>query len=288
MYPGDDFRSIEEAGTPAARISCGVPPIYGRWKWSGSLVKGADSMEKGLQWLSLVACFLLGTVIACVLMVQNWHKVSVIPVVKAQDAPVAGKKYVDVEPDSPRFAARVVKVTVGSQVVTPGYFRYHKGPSGAPFQAGDDWLKEMTFTIKNRSSKTFVFISFDIVLSEALASARTIGKVVELGRVPEVDAYTVEGNKIDQGSQQPLDFRPGQEMEISVAPYADELRGKIEEIQPFSTANRCFINVAVGYFEDGMQWMLMDYSVPDPSHPGSFKPVDDSEIPVRDKRATYA
>ena len=253
-------------------------------------------MVKGLQWLSLVACFVLGAVIACVLMVQNWNKVSVVPVVNAQDAPVAGKKYVDVEQDSPRFAARVAKVTVGNQVVIPGEFHPHKGPSGVPFEAGDDWLKELTFTIKNRSSKTLVWLSFGIGFPDTLTpcSESVTGECmrggvgVELGRIPENAAYTPEGKKLNQGSKQPIDFRPGQEMEISLAPYADELRRRIEEYQSFSTISRCFINVNLGYFEDGMMWALADYNVPDPSHYPWYKPADESQIPVKDKRAVYA
>jgi hypothetical protein len=233
--------------------------------------------------------------IACLLLVQDWNKVSVVPVVKAQDAPVAGKKYVDVEQDSPRFAARVVKVTVGNQIVIPGEFRPHKGPSGVPFQAGDDWLKELTFTIKNRSSKTFVWLHFGVAFPDTLAACSEsitgecqTGWSMELGRIPENAAYTPEGKKLNQGSRQPIDFRPGQEMEISLAPYADELRRRIEERQPFSTISRCFINVNLGYFEDGMMWSLADYNVPDPSHYPWYKPADESQIPVKDKRATYA
>jgi len=252
-------------------------------------------MLKRLQWITSAACVLLGTVLACVLMVQSWNKVSVVPVVKAQDAPEAGKKYVDIEQDSPRFAAKVVKVTVGSQVVVPGGFRPHKGPFGVPFEAGDDWLKEMTFTIKNESSKTLVFLSFSFAFPDTLAPCSESitgecmygGMGIELGRIPENAAFTPEGNKLDQGSKQPIDFRPGQEMVISLAPYADELRRGIEEGQPFSTIRRCFINVDRGYFEDGMMWVLGEYHVPDPSRYPWHKPADVSQIPVNDKQARY-
>jgi len=251
-------------------------------------------MVKGLHWLSLVACFLLGTVIVRVLAVQNSNKVSVVPVVRAQDTPPAGTKYVEIEPHIPRFAAWVVKVTVGTQVVTPGEYRPHKGPSGVPFQAGDDWLKELTFTIKNRSTKTFVWLTFGVSFpdtltpcSESITGECETGMGVDLGRIPENAAYTLEGKKLNQGSKQPINFGPGQEMEISLAPYADELRRKIEEYQPFSTVSRCFINVNLGYFEDGMMWSLGDYSVPDPSRYPWYKPVDDSQIPIKDKRGVY-
>jgi len=237
-------------------------------------------MQKGLQWASLFACCLLGTVIAGVLVVQNSSRATVIPVVRAQDAPPAGVKYIEVEPDCPRYAAKVVKVMVGNQVVTPGDFDPYKGPSGVPFQAGDDWLKNLTFTIKNRSSKKFVELDMRICFPDTKTAGYQACQAIEVGRIPEID-------KLGQGSGRPLDFRPGQEIQISFAPYADEIRRRVEERQPFSTISRCFINLAVGYFEDGMQWMLYNYSVPDPSHPGSFKPVDESEVPVQDKRMTY-
>ncbi len=245
-------------------------------------------MQKGLQWLSLAACCLLGTVITCVLFVRNSGKVSVVPVVQAQEALMGGSKFVEIEPDVPREAARVVKVTVGDQVITPGFFNPRKGPSGVPFQAGDDWLKKLTFTIRNRSSKKFVELDMRICFPDTQRTGHQICQPIELGRMPENVAYTDQGNRFDQWSKQPLDFRPGQEVKISFAPYADEIRRRIEERQPFSTVSRCFINVAVGYFEDGMQWLLSEYSVPDPSHPGSFKPVDESGVPVKDKRMTYA
>ncbi|MGA9059887.1 MAG: hypothetical protein WB763_25635 [Terriglobia bacterium] len=245
-------------------------------------------MLRGLQWLSLIACCLLGTVIACVLMVQIWDKVSVVPVVQAQDALMGGSKFVEIERDCPRDSARVVKVTVGKQVITPGFFNRLKGPSGVPFQAGDDWLKKLTFTIRNRSSENFVELDMHICFPDTETTGHEICQPIDLGRMPDNAAYTVEGNKFDQGSARPLDFRPGQEMKISFAPYADEIRRRIEERQPFSTISRCFINLDGGFFEDGMRWELADYLVPDPSRHGSFKPVDDSEIPVKDKRGAYA
>ena len=76
-------------------------------------------------------------------------------------------------------------------------------------------------------------------------------------------------------------------MTISLAPYADQLRKEIEKFQPFSTVHRCMINVALGYFEDGMLWRLTEYDVPDPSQFPWYKRADESQIPVKDKRMRY-
>ena len=245
-------------------------------------------MLKGLQWLSLVACYALGTIIACVVLVQNWDNMNLVPLARAQDISVNKPKFVEIQPDIPCEAARVVKVTVGTQDVTPGFRRPHHGPSGPPFQAGDDWLKDMTFTIRNRSTRTLVELAWAASFPETEATGYVITQHFDLGRVPENAAYTREGNKLIQGSRQSLDLHPGQEIMISLMPYADDIRKLLEQRQPFSTIHTCFISVHAGYFADGMQWVLADYNVPDPSHPGFFKPADVSQLPVKDTRGAYA
>jgi hypothetical protein len=229
-------------------------------------------MFKGLRWFSLAACCLLGAVLGCLLIITNWDRVSIIPVVQAQHASMGQSKYVEREPNVPeesgpygpenvnfpRNAVRVVKVTVGEQKVTSGPFYPRRGPTGVPFQAGDDWLKELTFTIKNRTSKKLVQVSMAVCFPDTLVTERGpwVCQQIELGRIPESDAYTKDGEKADQGNAQPLDFRPGQEMKISFAPYADDIRRKIEERQPFSTIGGCFINLQSAFFEDGTVWIL--------------------------------
>jgi hypothetical protein len=201
--------------------------------------------------------------------------------VQAQDSPLNQSKFVEIEPDIPLEAVRVIKITVGGQVVTPGFFNPHKDPSGPPFQAGDDWLKEMKFTIKNGSLKTLVQLTWSVYFPETAAAGYPFGQNVELGRYPE-NVFAALGGRGDQGSKVPLDFRPGQEMVISLAPYAKDLRRRIEQRQPFSTIHTCYINVASGFFPDGMHWLLSKYEVLDPSHPRSFKDVDRSQFPVKD------
>src|SRR5208282_1955358 len=122
-----------------------------------------------------------------------------------------------------------------------------------------------------------VELSWAVTFPETDALGHGVGQIVELGRNPENLPYLTGGNKLEQRLRHPLNFQPGQEMKISLAPYADQLRTRIEQHQPFSTIHTCFINVYAGYFEDGMQWLLGEYNVPDPGHPGHFKPVDPSE-----------
>jgi hypothetical protein len=145
----------------------------------------------------------------------------------------------------------------------------------------------MTFTLRNRSTKKIVQIQWDASFPETGAPGTLAGIValaIVQGRLPDVDAYTQEGVKLRPDTRPPLDFQPGQEMTISLAPYADDLRRHVEEHQPFSTITRCFINLEVAYFEDGMSWAGAGYYyVPDPSHPGRGIPVDRSNRPVDPK-----
>jgi hypothetical protein len=194
---------------------------------------------------------------------------------------MAGSKFIEVEPENAHQAARVVKVTVGKQVITPGFHNRLKGPSGVPFQAGDDWLKGLVFAVKNRTSKKIVQLYMDVCFPD-LQRTETDSwhcQSIYLGRIPENAAYGPDGQKFDQGAKQPLDFGPGQEMTFSFASYADDVRKRIEKRQPFSTVSRCFINVHTAYLEDGTQWVLSHFQVQDPGHPGSLIPLDPSFFP---------
>jgi hypothetical protein len=201
----------------------------------------------------------------------------VVPVVKAQDAPTGGAKYIEVEPESPYQAARVVKVTVGKRVVEPGFYARRRGPSGVPFRAGDDWLKGLAFTVRNRTTKRIVQLFMNVSFPETGTPGYEfdVNQNIFLGSC-EGAAHSPEAKKPGEAPAQPLDFGPGQEMTLSFANYADDVRKRIEERQPFSTVSRCFINVHTAYLEDGTSWVLTHFQVRDPSHAGSVIPLDPS------------
>lgn len=190
---------------------------------------------------------------------------------------MAGPKYIEIEPENPYQAARVVKITVGKQVVKPGFYARHRGPSGPPFQAGDDWLKGLAFTVRNRTNKKIVqlFMNVSFPETDQPGFRFDVNQNIFLG-TPEAAAFSPEGKKVDEAATRALDFGPGQEMTLSFANYADDVRRRIEGRQPFSTVSRCFINVHTARLEDGTTWVLSHFDVPDPSHPGSTIALDPS------------
>lgn len=235
-------------------------------------------MLKGLQWLSVFASCVLAAAIGCVLIARSWEDVSLQPVVQAQGTLTAGSKFIEVELENANQAVRVVKVSVGKQVVTPGFHRRGRGPSGVPFQAGDDWLNGLAFTVKNRTTKKIVqlFMNVSFPETETPEYGFPVHQILYRGRIFDSVLSDPDGNKLDPRAGQPLDFGPGQKMTFSFADYADGVRKRIEERQSFSTVTRCFINVHTAYLEDGTHWVLSHFDAPDPSHPGSYTPLDPS------------
>lgn len=246
-------------------------------------------------WIAL--CF-LGVVVAGGALLTSWDSIRVVPIVRAQESPTGQSKYVEREPfvpeesgphpcDDPDFpceAIRVVRVTVNGQVVTPGPYYRSKAPSGLPFLAGEDWLKGLAFTIKNRTARKFVRVTMvvgfpDTEWVDGTGMLHRIGQNIEFGRLPEINQYTKDGVKVDyRASIQPIAFMPGQEITISFAPYADDMRKRIEEVQPFNTIRRCFILLQTAYFENGTEWMLVEYKIADAGHPGSYRNVEPSDL----------
>jgi hypothetical protein len=63
-----------------------------------------------------------------------------------------------IERQTRMYPVTIERVTVGDQLIQPGVVG---GPRvlrpGTPFQANNDWLKNMSFVLKNRTNKTIAW-----------------------------------------------------------------------------------------------------------------------------------
>jgi hypothetical protein len=137
------------------------------------------------------------------------------------------------------------------------------------FQAGDDWLRNLSLVLGNRTSKNIVLVSPSLHFPETKPNGPEVTCDLVFGRIPENVAYTSSGEKIPQGSNTPIMLAPGQRMMFSLAEDSSNIRDTVERFQPFSTVSLCYIHFSV-YFEDGMRWSEGTYVAPDPAHAGKF------------------
>jgi hypothetical protein len=122
------------------------------------------------------------------------------------------------------YPVTVERVTVGDQVIQTGVMG---GPiviqAGTPFQANNDWLKNMSIVLKNRTNKTIDWAQIYLSVPDTGEGVtRTLAIYpLQIGKMPAVDFLPGKGGtplahsaKDDEGS--PLSFAPGQTLVINL------------------------------------------------------------------------
>jgi len=152
------------------------------------------------------------------------------------------------------------------------------------FNAGDDWLKDLSFVIKNTSEKKIVYVGTGCGLYETadwhaeLAKHATTPLVGNLsnsvGRRPEQALYSaVLGHSLKPDTAKaPFELAPEQEFTIALERPEDypTLKSSMEERQPISSVTACNSRVGPVFFDDGTQWQGHRYLRADPDQPGHW------------------
>ncbi len=148
-----------------------------------------------------------------------------------------------------------------------------------PFEAGGDWLQQVTISLINRTNKTIVYgsIFFHFLDVGDCSSAQPCpGAQLEFGQIPAIDAYdgrTGRPLRRNHPERPPLDWEPEQTIVVRVSDYMPEIEASLANYLPVSAVTKVNVYRGVFYFADGMLWTLGRYSVPDPDHPGKFNPL---------------
>ena len=156
-----------------------------------------------------------------------------------------------------------------------------------PFEAGGDWLQQMTISLINRTNKTIVFGSLTLHFLDAgdcSSAAPCPGVHPKFGQIPAIDAYDGRTGlplRLNRPVRPPLNWGPEQTIVVHVSDHMPEIEASLENYMPVSTVTKVNVYFADFYFADGMQWNLGRYSIPDLEHPGKFKPLPADYFPGR-------
>lgn len=166
---------------------------------------------------------------------------------------------------------RVSDFKEGNDPVTPGI----------PIKAGEDWLKNISLTIKNVSPKdiTLVEVRLLFVDTENGTGQRpfTSATAFKLGQRSEHDLYSLSGEKMLPDPGSPLRLPPGQRLTVSFASQYDEIKQDAETRQPMSTIQKVLVTYDIS-FADGTAWTGGGYYRPDPAVHNHYLPISFSEF----------
>lgn len=215
------------------------------------------------------ACILLGVLIA------------------ARAQPATGERVVQMT-DSQRITDPVLftNISVAGKPIECGLFVRPPGviQRVTPFEATGDWLSQTTLSLINRTSEIIAFggIELDFLDTGDCHTQPCVGAQLNFGQRPAIDAYntrTGEPLKPERPEKPPLDWKPGQTIVIHVSDYMPEIQDDLANFLPVTILTKVNVHRLVFYFDDGMEWSLGTYSVPDPEHHGKFSPLPANYFP---------
>jgi hypothetical protein len=172
----------------------------------------------------------------------------------------------------------------------------------ATFNAGDDWLKNLSFTIKNVSNQAITYVEVSCALFETsdwrkeLAAHSTpenpiLGQARNVvGWRPEHALYSARlgRSSAEDSTRRPaFSLAPGQEFTIPIQDpktYSD-LKSSIEAREPLSTVNACDADIGTIFFADGTKWGGHNYMRPT-DQPGRYEIIPASEAPQINQEMT--
>lgn len=142
------------------------------------------------------------------------------------------------------------------------------------FIAGDNWLKDTTLYVINRTDQPIAWLSISFEFPQT-GNGQTQPVWVyhlRLGRLPDAVAITGSGQPVPPGPPGStfLDLQSGARLTIHVSDYTDKIQDYLKTAMPLSAINEVYVRVDSCVFEDGLRFDGDNYSRPDPQRPGKW------------------
>jgi hypothetical protein len=211
-----------------------------------------------------------------------------------------GKKTLLVDMPLSADPVRVVRVMEGTTELKSDGQKYpNRFAWEAMFSAGDDWLKGLSFLIKNASEKKIVYLAAGCHLHESddwqaefarhqSADTPLVGQISNrVGRRPEQALYSpLLGRRLKPDTDTArFELSPGQEFTMALESADDypALVSWIESKEPISSVTACNGGITQIFFDDGTQWQGHRYLRADPDQPGHWSRISFEEWSGRKK-----
>jgi hypothetical protein len=169
----------------------------------------------------------------------------------------------NVEPPRPRAEKYIGKYRIYANepvLVTDITANGKQSRINSRIAAGEDWLRELTFKVKNISQKNIVFIYVSIYFPEAKAITGTLFAFdLRYGADPRLQAAST--------TEKPIKPEEAAGFVVSDASYRD-LKWRIEtRITPIKNINSVQIDVVRVIFDDDTAWATGSFMHRDPNNP---------------------
>lgn len=120
--------------------------------------------------------------------------------------------------------------------------RAEEGTSAEEFDADQDWIKELTVKLRNKSGKTITYIQLNLHFPEVTKNGRTALQQVFLGVNPDGKAAREE-----------LKLAPNETVEIPLTEKFEDIKALVETggKKPIGNVSKMWVEFHAALFDDG-------------------------------------
>ncbi|MEW6127376.1 MAG: hypothetical protein AB1757_10080 [Acidobacteriota bacterium] len=138
---------------------------------------------------------------------------------------------------------------------------------GEPFNADREWLKGISFKLKNNFDREITYIQIGLIFPEIPTTGIGVAFPMHQGKNPYWD-------EVHNQRVQPISVKPGEEITFTVdeSQYRSLVK-VVENKQPVSSINKVLIEIRFVVFTDNMGWRSGDFLRQDPSDSMRWKTV---------------
>ena len=134
---------------------------------------------------------------------------------------------------------------------------------GDKLDGDEDWLKDVSFKIKNISDKPIVYAEIDLEFPETKSSGNLMVYPIQLGQRPG----------LPNRNQEPLYLPPGETLDIQLPSKYDAIKRFINHRQQMSDIHRGVVRIGFVVFSDMTGWDTGTALRQDPHKPTRFIPI---------------
>jgi hypothetical protein len=132
---------------------------------------------------------------------------------------------------------------------------------GTSFAAEGDWLKDLTFGVKNIADKPIIYLSVRVNFPDTKSTGNMMSYPIVFGQRPNSKIPTTNA---------PLQLMPGKMLEVALRDEYAKIAKFVETRQPMNSLKTIQLEIGFIIFEDGLAWAAGDFLRQDPNNPNRY------------------
>ena len=144
--------------------------------------------------------------------------------------------------------------------------------SGEGFDSDPEWVKDLSFNLKNSSDKSIVYLKVNINFPETRSTGNLMSYGINFGARPGLQSKF----------NTPLSLKPGETLEIALDKEKEKLYKFLSGRQPIESIKKVELEIGYIIFEDKTAWTAGTFLRQDPANPSRYNPVDAKQLQTKE------